>query len=423
MPQVRILSGFSLDIDDITVISYRPYLDDNKQISIIFRPEKIYSLTNGFYMSELRCYYSSYNEIDYSPYFIKTITGGFFNLTKGDNLNEFKNITKEEEKRRFIESEQIFPGTVNDYIKIRKSIVFIKSDITNYSGSGFIIEKNILVTNLHVLNSLIDRRQDAGLDSIFLSYSENGTDRFYGVIEGVLGLDIASDLVLLKLKENFSHDKGLRVSKSKDQSSSYIAGFPDGEFVITSVTNEIDMDHVYILSNYHKKSWRGGSGSPVIDEKGRVNSVIFRAYTGTNTTVAIKGIFLKKLLEETYETLVHNDDIYDWIDRKNKQQEQLIESGNMYVQDNRGLEIISSVFTGKIDMEDRQRIITEGVRLLTDATEKGNPLSRISLGLLYCESGERMEEHYSESSKLLSSFSKETLDAIMTKEAQDFCVR
>ena len=326
-------------------------------------------------------------------------------------------------------------STSRDLKNILKSVFYMESEVTGTSGSGFVIEGNILVTNFHVLNSMIDVERNAGLDSIFI-ISADDPNPIFRPIKGIIGVDLSSDLVLLQLKEHLFRKKGLfrnlfrnrglslDDSSLKDESSLYIIGFPDRKFTITPVTDALELDHTHMFTNNYKGSWRGVSGGPVINEKGEVFSIVFRAYTIINTVNAIKGETLQKLLNEKNEQLIGNDKIFDWIEEKRDEEKKLADAGNMHLQYNRGHRLISLIFEKeKLDVQDKQ-IFRKAIDLLSNAAEQGNFLSRISLGLLYCGGvGELMEADIAESSRLLSFVSKDILDSVLTPENQQYCIR
>lgn len=158
-------------------------------------------------------------------------------------------------------------------------------------GSGFIVRKGIIASNLHVVEG-----------------AANGYVKLVGKrkkydIEGISAVDSQRDLVLLKVAGSLS--PALSVGNSEDTQvgeSVYAVGNPQGlegtfsQGIVSSIRN-IDGDKLLQITAPISP---GSSGGPVLNENGDVIGVSVATFKGgQNLNFAIPSIYLKNLLTKT----------------------------------------------------------------------------------------------------------------------------
>ena len=429
VPQIRLKSGFSLNIHDVMVNPSWPYILQNQKIVMQFKPSVVHSAKDGFYWDVFECHYKSYPNAKYTPGDIDEITGGFINFVKKDkgfNLAGLKTRKMErEEKNNFIISERIFTGDAKTLNNIHKSIVKVYSSVLRTAGSGFILEGNILVTNFHVLDKLIDARYNADLNSIMIATAHNGTPVRHS-IKGIIAADFLLDLAILAVEGDFFQNKKLSLSPPliKNETSLYVTGFPGGKFQTIPLENVWDVDDFYMITNSYKGLINGASGGPVINEKGEVFAVLSKVFSQTNTIDAIKGELLQKLLSERYDQMIGNDEVFDWIEEQRNEWKRMANAGNIRAQFHMSYDLMSYLYIKKIIKKEERLIFKQAMDYLIDSAEQGYITSRLALGLLYCGGAiSYLRINHEASSRWLSELPEEIIDAVMSRKKQEDCIR
>lgn len=186
------------------------------------------------------------------------------------------------------------------------------------SGSGFFIESDKIVTNVHVL---------AGATKFTVRRVD--TELFY-TIEGVAAFDDKNDLVILKIAEEnkpFSLGDSNTVRK-KDKV--YVIGYPDGkEISVERSVQGFQYSGKHIILDNKLSS--GNSGGPVLNGKDEVIGIA-KAVTekfASNKNIQSKGIaissnYLKLLLDEVRQ--VESIDV--WQKRPHIQAYAIADEGN-----------------------------------------------------------------------------------------------
>ena len=224
------------------------------------------------------------------------------------------------------------PAAANDsplLQDVRKSIFMIKIN-NDAKGTGFVVEGDTLVTNLHVYDDVIGR---GGLNSLRI---ENiNSEKFY--IEGVRGINFPADLVLLKIKDyegpSLDIESPIEARLSEHRSHQlFLAGFPHGIFLITALTKDksyTDGITQEFFKNNFMENRLGASGSPIVNEKGKVVAV-YKASNPSKDYGTRKEI-LQDLLNKTrqQEIVSDNEAIYDWIQQEHRNLHILANKGNV----------------------------------------------------------------------------------------------
>ena len=161
-------------------------------------------------------------------------------------------------------------------------------------GTGFFVEKNIVVTNAHVV---------AGVNSPKIIHNGDEYDLAF------ISFDPNSDLAILR-SENFS-SKPLQLDEAKEGEFGTVLAFvQDGNNVITEV--KIQEKIIAVGKNIFGKPGEsrealsleariesGFSGAPVLNEDSAVVGVVFsRSRGGGSTAYAVQSSEVKKILQE-----------------------------------------------------------------------------------------------------------------------------
>ncbi len=153
------------------------------------------------------------------------------------------------------------------------------------AGSGFFVEPDKIVTNMHVV---------ARPGVIFAKLSDNET---IWTVEGVTAFDIENDLVILKIAgEGVPLSLGNSGAVTKGETV-YAIGYPGGgEYKLTEGT---------IWNSQHKDKWvqttadtaRGNSGGPILNDRGEVIGISSRI--DDSYSYAVPSDALKTLLSQS----------------------------------------------------------------------------------------------------------------------------
>lgn len=189
--------------------------------------------------------------------------------------------------------------------KVKHATVYLRVKLgngTDVQGTGWFAERDVIVTNSHVLGLLgaasrLPQRIEAVIDS--------GEAASKTVNAKFLGADVDADLALLKV-EGPDLPEPLSFGATADLGETHdvlIFGFPFGKELgksitvtkssVTSLRKENgQLKDIQVNGGMHP----GNSGGPVINQRGEVVGVAVRVVTGTTINFAIPVDKVKKLL-------------------------------------------------------------------------------------------------------------------------------
>lgn len=194
-------------------------------------------------------------------------------------------------------------------IRIEKGVGY--SDMV--LGSGFFISKDgYLVTNHHVIESCVDPSYE-GYARLYIKLSEDGETR---IPAKVIGWDSILDLALLKVEIDAPFYFELGSSDDLNVGDKvYAIGSPLGlestltSGIISSTDRDLNMSAKVFQLDAAVNS--GNSGGPLIDQKGRVQAIVFAGvqnYQGLNFAIPVE--YLKNDLPFLY---AGGKKIHSWI--------------------------------------------------------------------------------------------------------------
>ena len=171
------------------------------------------------------------------------------------------------------------------------------------SGSGFFVDKGLVVTNHHVVN------YPGGRADRLEVVVQSGTPQAQTFPARVVGQDPGKDLAILEVEGAFAPDP-LKVSDTshlRETHDLYAFGFPLGE----RLGEEITVTRTSVSSlrrgprgqeiQLHGGLIPGNSGGPVTDTSGRVVGVVVSMVGGTSINFAIAGDEVQTFLSRFHE--------------------------------------------------------------------------------------------------------------------------
>lgn len=198
---------------------------------------------------------------------------------------------------------QMISGTVtvlvDKGIKIRRGVGFSDSVI----GSGFFITKNgYIITNHHVISDMVDKKYE-GYSRLYIKLADDPDTR---IPAKVIGYDSTLDLALLKTEIEAPYVFALGSSSDLSVGDKVFAiGSPLGlektltSGIISSTDRQLFTAGTVFQIDAAVNS--GNSGGPLIDEKGRVQAIVFAGvthYQGLNFAIPVE--YLKNELPFLY---------------------------------------------------------------------------------------------------------------------------
>ncbi|MCT7658095.1 trypsin-like peptidase domain-containing protein [Mycobacterium deserti] len=191
---------------------------------------------------------------------------------------------------------------------VRPSVLKIRAEAKScnklLSGTGFVVGKNRVLTNAHVV---------AGGDAVTV---ENGDK---DSAARVVSFDPDADIAVLDVPDLAAPPLVLAGYEAKSGAEALVLGFPGaGEFAAMPArireVNNLDGPNIYQTTNVIRpvyiytvageREFHGGSGSPLIDMTGRVLGVVF----GNDVQNATTGF---ALTSAKTATLLPADDAYE----------------------------------------------------------------------------------------------------------------
>lgn len=181
-------------------------------------------------------------------------------------------------------------------------IIAGSADGTVGSGSGFFVERDKIVTNIHVV---------ADARMVFAV----GTKKVYN-IEKVTGYNPEHDLVVLKVS---GKGKPLELSEGKKDEIISTVGYPDGGYKVTEGTvhgvRKSDGQLRLVTKGFPDIGGSvlapGNSGGPVLNSEEKVIGIAVGGAEGFNFSYAIAASTLDELLKSDEE-----ENLSDWQNRK-----------------------------------------------------------------------------------------------------------
>ncbi len=138
------------------------------------------------------------------------------------------------------------------------------------TGTGFFIAPNKLITNFHVISSML--RTASKIEDIILS--QEGSFRILK-LKGILAVSALHDLALLETTQSVVHYLPIRKKPLQAQEDVFFTGYPSGQLVDVRKTSDsiiFSKDDISFFVN--NSSLGGASGSPVVDAKKQVVGVL-----------------------------------------------------------------------------------------------------------------------------------------------------
>ena len=261
---------------------------------------------------------------------------------------------------------------------VRESILMVIINDKLY-GTGFVVEEDTLVTDFHIYELIYKNGIEGALSS--LSITNTKGERFY--IKGVRGINILADLVLLKIKDykgsslDIANPTEAHLSNKSKSHKFYLMGFPDGKFqFINNLTkNEFETDSMN-QKFYHsyENTLSSASGSPIVNKKGKVVSVL--KWANSITISGIRREILQDFLNETrhQEIVSDNEAIHDHIKKEYKNLQTLATQGDADAQ--------YALIMTLLDQDNTQAQVW-----LRKAANQGNMEAQYHLGLILYPEG------------------------------------
>ena len=221
-------------------------------------------------------------------------------------------------------------SSLDNYEQAIWNIRGFDEDLNEYSsgGTGFFVGPNQLITNLHVISSILNGAPD------HIVLLQEGSPSVLKVNK-VLAASVMYDLVLLETEEEVANYLSLREKETLEPDENlFILGYPGGIFEkirkIGRIFYENDKKYTFHIYRFDIS---GASGSPVLDEQGQVVGVVFRSKQQESS--AIKINHLREFIRGNIGTdcSKHSFNAKNCLTKEKEHLKELAEEGSMYAQE------------------------------------------------------------------------------------------
>ncbi len=246
------------------------------------------------------------------------------------------------------------------------------------SGTAFFIGPNLLVTNFHILQSLL--KHDNSLKNIVLQ-KEGSFDL---KIRRALAVSALDDLAIIEAKANVSNYLNIEEDGALMDETLLAFGYPHGQFKKITNTGELmeEGSHYTFFANH--SALKGASGSPVLNTKGQVAGVLFAA--GHNLLHAVKANRLKDLIAgEAGQICPPSISAIECVKTELNRLQQSTRSFSAFAQFRLAL-----IYLSKSALTERDIQISK--RWMTESAEQGYAPAQYNLALMYDNKDEGTRE-------------------------------
>ena len=158
--------------------------------------------------------------------------------------------------------------TTPEKYSVRSSVW--KISVPGNNGTGFFIASNKIITNFHVINSLLG--DVSKVENITLSQEGNAKTL---KIKGILAVSALHDLALLETTQSVDHYLSIRRKPIQEKEDVFLTGYPDGKLTDIKKTSDVMMFSRDTTSFFvNSFSLGGASGSPAVNAKKQVVGVL-----------------------------------------------------------------------------------------------------------------------------------------------------
>ena len=193
-------------------------------------------------------------------------------------------------------------------------------------GTAFAIAPNQMITNFHILSSLLEN--EGSLEDIVLTQSVSSSQL---QIQRVLKVSALYDLVLFETKETVSDYLKLDDDLLDPEEELSIVGYPKDGLTTIQKTGNIFQEGSYSYFPMNAIGIGGASGSPVLNIQGEVVGAAYVAKS--NLLIFTKAINIQKFLSGEESTLCSSSLLYvKCLEQEITNLRQMSEEGSAFVQ-------------------------------------------------------------------------------------------
>ena len=263
-------------------------------------------------------------------------------------------------------------------------------------GTGFFVSPNLFVTNFHIISSMVEDlpfslSQETDLNSKSenlqeISLSQEGSSSVLK-LKRIRRVSALYDLALLEIEGEVSHYLELAEGDgpSVDFEKIISLSYPDGEFkIIEAIGDVFNIDHHTFIIFTSKDYVGGASGSPILDESGKVVGVLYAKLWAGIEVFSVPVLHLKNLIRGKIglDCSSYGVDIRKCVVKEQERLEEMAEKGNHSAQYQLSFMIYSS--NQKNDQLENSRHKRE-IYWLRKSAEGNNLQAQHSLGSIYLD--------------------------------------
>ncbi|MGI9549400.1 MAG: bifunctional trypsin-like peptidase domain-containing/SEL1-like repeat protein, partial [Bdellovibrionales bacterium] len=325
----------------------------------------------------------------------------------------------------------------SDVEEVKNSVVMLH--IKGYRGTGFILEDGLLVTNVHVVESILNKNNFfSKINFKSLSHIEISQEgQFLDIqVTSIQALDPVHDLALLNIKGSeipppIKKARG-EVDFTKDKL--FLVGYPNRKLKTIGQKGPIKMFESEARMPISTNDTYGASGSPIVNQKGEIMGVSHSA-SGNNSIFSYSDSLFSLQNAEYGVQCSKSTSIKNCFQQMEDFHIKEALKGDTYAQYTLGLYFIEEYFNHKEGMKWLERADQKGfvlaqseigykffiykkykkaLKWLEQAAKKGDAHLMYQLGVIYYE-GEVAPQDFK---KAIEYFKKATQAG--NKEAQNF---